>query len=569
MTIRRAAGLFAGLALVLGACEARKVELGTGSSASGASAAADARAGEDAAPGAVCGDGVVDPGESCDGAALGAATCASLGFVAGPLACGADCAFDTGGCEDAPACADDGAEPNDAQTDAAPIAPGGHDLVLCGTEDAPGRDWFALSVPDGGVVGVGVTWTPPLGSEGMMVAAWAAAEGAPWDQERVRGDDPEMTAGLTWFVYAPPAGQEGLYTIHLRADLDPMVGRLDYHLAFVVDVACVGQHECLAGTYCDVEETFACQPGCWEPNDCPGGGGEICEDHVCLTPECRSHDDCRYGEACLRERYACVETDCVDERDCRPYGSENGRRMVCHPTEGVCLQCAVADDCRGSEGNLCERGRCAWDCDEDGYMPNRARDEAAPIALTDGTFDDPDLALCGGNAIDWFRFGADTDGPLLVRVTFAGEADAVRLALYQDDGEDPDTPVATSERGVDGAALFVAAAPAGSWSLLVEPDAAAPPLPIGGTAVSRRYGLHVGTHEPDCVDQAGCAERQLCLGYRCESDHCDRDGDCPPGFGLGLDLPYCDLATSACVQCREDEHCGLPRRCEAGFCVDD
>ncbi len=47
-----------------------------------------------------CGDGVLDPGEQCDGAELSGATCATLGFhdEAAPLACAADCTFDTTGC---------------------------------------------------------------------------------------------------------------------------------------------------------------------------------------------------------------------------------------------------------------------------------------------------------------------------------------------------------------------------------------------------------------------------------------------------------------------------------------
>lgn len=44
-----------------------------------------------------CGDGVIDPGEACDGENLGGQDCASRGFAAGQLACDA-CAFDSSGC---------------------------------------------------------------------------------------------------------------------------------------------------------------------------------------------------------------------------------------------------------------------------------------------------------------------------------------------------------------------------------------------------------------------------------------------------------------------------------------
>lgn len=46
-----------------------------------------------------CGNGAIDPPEQCDGAALGGATCASVGFAAGgTLTCTAGCAFDTHAC---------------------------------------------------------------------------------------------------------------------------------------------------------------------------------------------------------------------------------------------------------------------------------------------------------------------------------------------------------------------------------------------------------------------------------------------------------------------------------------
>jgi len=55
-----------------------------------------------------CGDDLIqtDFTEDCDGTALGDATCASLGFYGGNLACGEDCVFDTAGCEQGIFCGD-------------------------------------------------------------------------------------------------------------------------------------------------------------------------------------------------------------------------------------------------------------------------------------------------------------------------------------------------------------------------------------------------------------------------------------------------------------------------------
>ncbi len=47
-----------------------------------------------------CGDGIIDPGEDCDGGNLGGQSCASLGFGGGNLVCQNNCVFDTSGCSD-------------------------------------------------------------------------------------------------------------------------------------------------------------------------------------------------------------------------------------------------------------------------------------------------------------------------------------------------------------------------------------------------------------------------------------------------------------------------------------
>ena len=63
----------------------------------------------DAPPNPVCGDGVIDTGEECDGAALNSMTCPDIGdFVAGSLGCTDSCTFDTSACEpeSAPTCGD-------------------------------------------------------------------------------------------------------------------------------------------------------------------------------------------------------------------------------------------------------------------------------------------------------------------------------------------------------------------------------------------------------------------------------------------------------------------------------
>jgi cysteine-rich repeat protein len=53
-----------------------------------------------------CGNGVWEPGEDCDGKELDNASCDSLGFTSGTLACHADCTFDTKACKGTENCFD-------------------------------------------------------------------------------------------------------------------------------------------------------------------------------------------------------------------------------------------------------------------------------------------------------------------------------------------------------------------------------------------------------------------------------------------------------------------------------
>lgn len=59
-----------------------------------------------------CGDGTINEGEACDGAALNGATCSGLGFDDGTVACNTSCAVDTSGCVDW-VCGNGSCEPNE------------------------------------------------------------------------------------------------------------------------------------------------------------------------------------------------------------------------------------------------------------------------------------------------------------------------------------------------------------------------------------------------------------------------------------------------------------------------
>ncbi len=54
--------------------------------------------GSDSGGGGVCGNGVLEAGEQCDGSALGGRTCSDLGYGGGTLGCTSSCTYDTTAC---------------------------------------------------------------------------------------------------------------------------------------------------------------------------------------------------------------------------------------------------------------------------------------------------------------------------------------------------------------------------------------------------------------------------------------------------------------------------------------
>ncbi len=58
-------------------------------------------AGGEGGPSTLCGNGVIDTGENCDGSNLNGSSCTALGFQSGTLKCTASCQFDASGCANA------------------------------------------------------------------------------------------------------------------------------------------------------------------------------------------------------------------------------------------------------------------------------------------------------------------------------------------------------------------------------------------------------------------------------------------------------------------------------------
>ena len=101
----------------------------------------------------ICGDGDVTGTEDCDGDNLNDATCASLGYLAGELSCGGDCVFNQGlcvneVCDDGQITGDETCDGDDFAGDTCVtlgFAPGGEGALACSAEcqvDDTGCDEF-------------------------------------------------------------------------------------------------------------------------------------------------------------------------------------------------------------------------------------------------------------------------------------------------------------------------------------------------------------------------------------------------------------------------------------------
>lgn len=93
-------------------------------------------------PTATCGNGKIDAGESCDGAAMSASSCDEIGAGNGLLACTAQCTFDTTDCsEDPPSTSGgEGGGASDAShyASAPPVLP-----TACSATTGSPKEWSA------------------------------------------------------------------------------------------------------------------------------------------------------------------------------------------------------------------------------------------------------------------------------------------------------------------------------------------------------------------------------------------------------------------------------------------
>jgi slime mold repeat-containing protein len=298
----------------------------------------------------------VQPGEDCDGGDLAGATCASLGFASGTLACRSDCTFDASGC--IAVCGDGLASPGEA------CDPGG----IGGAQSAfRGETCASRGFDSGGTLACTADCSAIVVSPHC-----AAAVATRCSTDADCGASGPCLGGCiacgNGFV---DPGEEcdggvanGSAPNHCRADCRlPICGDeiVDFsHCSSAIDTQCTTAADCAAGQSCIAGEacdrgTAVCTGGandgrpCCTAAECPGGtcGGNDCSRNRDDVPGC-----CRCD--CTKAPITCGSCDdgnpCTTDR-CDP-------DVGCtHATVADGTPCSDGDVCNGEE--TCRAGTCA------------------------------------------------------------------------------------------------------------------------------------------------------------------------------------------------------------------
>jgi len=312
----------------------------------------------------------IQPGEDCDGAELGGASCTSLGFTGGTLACNPDCTFDTSRCA-ADVCGDGLVGPSE-QCD-----PGG---IGGAPPSFAGATCASLGFPDAG----SLTCAPDCSAIITVPhCSLAVTQACIADADCPGGETCAGGCAVCGNGFVDPGEEcdEGAANSgagnHCRVDCTlPRCGdaTLDFsHCAGEPDAACSTAADCAGGAACVQGEACdlgiaACiggtndgMPCCAEADcpggDCPGDGCTANRDDIagCCRCDCSlkpvTCGDCDDGNPCTGDRCepstGCVHvpvpdgTSCADGNACN--GDETCRAGVCTP--GLAPSCDDHDRC--------------------------------------------------------------------------------------------------------------------------------------------------------------------------------------------------------------------------------
>ncbi len=358
----------------------------------------------------VCGDGVIEGNEVCDGDNLAGESCISRGYLEGTLACADDCkSYDESGCTGTNNC-----EVDHSLGALSPGLPVTVDGDLAGAANSynvsctmfgflgSAGEVVRFTLPQGG--GVHVQYEL-AGMMAMGAIALYSAVTANCDDVELECEDimdsgninfEELSPGTYYLIVADDSfmGGGGPYTLVLTASVpeppeicDNGIDDNGNGLTDCEDFAhCCNEQHCIddpdycnpsgspctvdtncAGGVCITEEDYG-WPGGFCTSDCSGSG--ICGagfECVTYTPQGGTPMDvcveiCTGGGTECRDGYVCTEIgtnlsvcipNCDDDSDCPDTGECNIESGYCEPVQGLN---STGDECTSPDD--CESGMC-------------------------------------------------------------------------------------------------------------------------------------------------------------------------------------------------------------------
>ncbi len=502
-----------------------------------------------------CGNGTLDEGEECDGANLAGATCENVGFGVGTLACGADCMFDTSGCS---------------------AEPCGNGVIDLG-EDCDGDELGGAS----------------CGSEGFAGGALACAGDCSFDTSACTPDP--CGNGVIDAGEDCDGGELGDATCEGRG-FDG--GTLACAADCTFDESACTTDPCGNGL---IDAGEQCDGGNLNDRSCvlegyPGGGVLACGADcqfvytACYAQPCGNGlidagEQCDGGNlnstSCdelpgfIGGQLACAADCTFDTGACTPEPPPCGNGVIDdgEDCDGDNLNGQTCADLEGfTDGALACATDCTFDttgclpetCVDDEYEENDDQASAfGPVPA--GVYD---LWLCAEDGVeeDWFYTELAAQDVLVVKLMFNGDWLDIDAFLYDESGLELDS----SETAGDEEILIYQAGDAAETVYM-----AAIPYEAGFAPYTAEILIN-----PPCLDDTGCDAGEICEDFLCVAG-CRNDEGCGAGeicldeqclAGCRLD-EECTVAGEICLDnqcapgCRLDGDCAEGEVCLANACL--